>query len=147
MRIKSIFVEIKDWCIENERDLVLISAFLLISIISFGLGMLWQKNSNIIKAPITINKQILTANIRGANLPAQANSPYIIATKAVEVVAGATNNASGLIYIASKKGKYYHLSECTGAKSIKPENKIKFKSKEEAERAGYKPAGNCPGLK
>lgn len=50
-------------------------------------------------------------------------------------------------YVASKSGTKYHLTSCPGAKQIKPENKITFATRSEAEAAGYSPAGNCPGLK
>jgi methylphosphotriester-DNA--protein-cysteine methyltransferase len=49
-------------------------------------------------------------------------------------------------FVASKSGKAYHLPWCSGAKRIKEENKIWFQTKEEAEKAGYHPAGNCEGL-
>lgn len=49
-------------------------------------------------------------------------------------------------YVASQKGKKYHWPWCPGGKSIKEENKIWFNSREDAERAGYTPAANCPGL-
>ncbi len=48
--------------------------------------------------------------------------------------------------VASKSGTKYHLASCAGAKQIKPENIITFKSRAEAEAAGYKPAANCPEL-
>ncbi|MFM2381669.1 MAG: hypothetical protein RLZZ76_436 [Candidatus Parcubacteria bacterium] len=49
-------------------------------------------------------------------------------------------------YVASKKGTKYHLLWCSGAKTIKEENKLYFGSKEEAEKAGYGPASNCKGI-
>lgn len=49
-------------------------------------------------------------------------------------------------YVASKSGAVYHLPWCSGAKRIKEENRIYFASKEEAERAGYRPAANCKGI-
>lgn len=49
-------------------------------------------------------------------------------------------------YVASKNGTKYHLPWCSGAKRIKEENKIWFSTKEEAEKAGYEPAGNCKGI-
>ncbi|TSC62722.1 MAG: hypothetical protein G01um101448_259 [Parcubacteria group bacterium Gr01-1014_48] len=49
-------------------------------------------------------------------------------------------------YVASKKGTKYHFPWCGGAARISEENKIWFNSKEEAEKAGYTPAGNCKGL-
>lgn len=49
-------------------------------------------------------------------------------------------------YVASKNGTKYHLPWCGGAKQIKEENKVFFKTKEEAEAAGYTPASNCKGI-
>lgn len=49
-------------------------------------------------------------------------------------------------FIASKNGTKYFLPWCAGALQIKDANKVWFASKEEAEKAGYKPAGNCPGI-
>ncbi len=39
--------------------------------------------------------------------------------------------------VASRRGKSYHNPTCRFALVIKPENKITFKSEEEARRAGY----------
>lgn len=49
-------------------------------------------------------------------------------------------------YVASRNGSKYHLPWCSGAQRIKEENKIWFDSKEEAERRGFSPAKNCPGI-
>jgi hypothetical protein len=49
-------------------------------------------------------------------------------------------------YVASKNGTKYHLTTCSGAKSISDKNKIWFDTKEEAETAGYTPAANCKGI-
>ncbi len=49
-------------------------------------------------------------------------------------------------YVASKTGSKYHLPWCAGARTIKPENLIKFATKADAEARGYEPAGNCKGI-
>ncbi|MBU2220611.1 hypothetical protein KKD81_01590 [Patescibacteria group bacterium] len=49
-------------------------------------------------------------------------------------------------YMASKNGTKYYLPTCSSSNRIKPENRVWFKSKAEAEAAGYGPAANCPGL-
>lgn len=49
--------------------------------------------------------------------------------------------------VASRSGTKYHLLTCSGAKTIKEENKIYFDSIAQAQAAGYSPAANCPGLK
>lgn len=46
-------------------------------------------------------------------------------------------------YIASKDGKSYHKPSCALAKNIKPENLVTFKTKAEAEKAGYSPCKVC----
>lgn len=54
-------------------------------------------------------------------------------------------NTQGL-YVASKNSDKYHLPWCSGAQRITEENKVWFDSKQEAEAAGYSPAGNCKGI-
>lgn len=49
-------------------------------------------------------------------------------------------------YVASKNSTKFHLPWCSGAKRISEENKVIYKSREEALAAGVKPAANCPGL-
>lgn len=40
-------------------------------------------------------------------------------------------------YLASSRGKYYYPIDCSLANSLKEENRIYFKTKEEAESSGY----------
>jgi methylphosphotriester-DNA--protein-cysteine methyltransferase len=44
---------------------------------------------------------------------------------------------------ASKKSNRYHYPDCKWAQRIKPENLVKFKTPEEAVKAGYKPCKVC----
>lgn len=133
--IKILYLRAKNWLLENENLLVLGAGFILVTAISFGLGRLWEQQigAESAKAPIVVNKaktEDMVANISSAVATSKFSNQV----------------AESIIYIASKKGEYYHLPSCPGGKAIKPENKIGFSSKEEAEKAGYKPAKNCPGL-
>ena len=58
---------------------------------------------------------------------------------------GDIENAEGGV-IASKNGTKYHYPWCSGAQTMKEENKIFFESIAAARAAGYLPAGNCSGL-
>jgi len=85
------------------------------------------------KMPITVEKITASAGLvggvgEGSGLP----------------VPGVATQESNLV--ASKNGTKYHYTWCSGASTIKEENKVYFASKEEAEKAGYKPAVNCKGL-
>jgi methylphosphotriester-DNA--protein-cysteine methyltransferase len=62
------------------------------------------------------------------------------------MAAGEAEKASGGRIVASKTGAKYHLPWCSGAQTMKEENKIWFDSPEEARAAGYTPAANCKGL-
>ncbi len=45
--------------------------------------------------------------------------------------------------VGSKNGSKYHYLTCSGAKQIKEENRIYFKTSQAAEAAGYTLAANC----
>jgi len=60
--------------------------------------------------------------------------------------AAASDELPSTYYVASKSGEVYHLPHCSGAKRISEANKIIFKTKAEAEAAGYRPAQNCKGI-
>lgn len=48
--------------------------------------------------------------------------------------------------VVSKNGTRFYYIWCSGANRIKIENRRYFASPEEAQKEGYKPASNCPGL-
>ena len=51
-------------------------------------------------------------------------------------------NNSGVVY-ASKNGKKYYYSNCSGLNRIKEENKVSFDSSDDAESQGYTLASGC----
>lgn len=99
---------------------------LLVGVASFGLG----RQSVGDKEPLS-------------NAPGEAAVAAHATTAAVSTSTSTTGEAQ---YVGSKNSDKYHLLWCSGAKRISEANKVFFKSKEEAEGAGYKPAANCPGL-
>ena len=111
---------------ENER---LFSALLiiLVAVASFGLGRLSVHTPQ-----------------RAASAETRVENKNIEQTTKNEITTPADTYAGN--YVASKNSDKYHLPWCGGAARIKPENQIWFTTKEEAEAAGYSPAGNCEGL-
>lgn len=138
--LKIYYFRIKNWIIVNESAVVVATGVLLVAAISFGLGALWQDSYNK-KAPIIVNNQ------KSAFAGVIEQQDTILDGGQILITKEGDNMAKEAVYVASKNGTSYHLPSCPGAKQIKPENKIEFISKEEAEKAGYKPAANCPGLK
>lgn len=61
----------------------------------------------------------------------------------VKGVPAATPQAEGPI-IGNKNSHVYHRPDCPNYTATAPKNRRVFNSKEEAEKAGYQLAGNCP---
>lgn len=132
-------------------DGVLVAAVVILSsTASFGLGYIAGREGEG-NDPVRIEQGAavqaagsLTAAVSAAPLTAKETVIAPAKAKKQEPVGTATE-ATGK-YVASKKGSKYHLPTCSGAKSMSPENKIWFATKEEAEAAGFTPAANCKGL-
>ena len=135
------FEKVKEWAGEYGREFTIGAIIILVGIGSFGLGRL----SLILpkKEPITITTWGNPLE-EGKGAPESQNG----AVKGESNAAGssAVDPITQGKYVSSRKGTSYHFPWCPGAKQIKEENKIYFDTKEAAEKAGYKPAGNCEGL-
>ena len=127
---------IKAFLRENQRDLYLAVLVFLMSVASFGLGRLsaiWPE-----KEPIRIeNLESSMQNLENSSIA----QPTQLLNSRFQILDSTQGS-----FVASKNGSSYHRPDCPGAKQIKDENKLWFKSREAAAAAGYKPAGNCPGL-
>ena len=123
--------KIKSWLEVNKKDVYLAFIVTSVALIGFAIGRI-----------SALAEEKFEIQISGANI-IDAESIKTIDDSPVETKKG--EKASGRI-VVSKNGEVYHLESCSGAKRIKEENKIYFSSIEEAMKAGYRPAANCPGL-
>ena len=121
--------KLKNFVKNNSSDIFIVVAIILVALIGFGIGRL--------TAPKAVPIQIKNME--------QASVEELIGEQVVPTSVGTPAGQAGKV-VASKNSDKYHLPECPGAKQISEENKIWFDSIEAAEKAGYKPAGNCPGL-
>lgn len=138
--------KVKEIYSQNSKDIISALIVFLTGMASFGLGRL----SAILpaKEPISITEYESRGLFddsekyqAGIALPKQAKEG-----KADILTATRSLKQKEDKYVASKSGKAYHFPWCPGAQRIKDKNKIWFSSREEAEKAGYRPAANCPGL-
>jgi len=141
---------------KNEADIILVIGVILISLISFGGGWLLGTSSNSTISESTKIEQIppeeLQASPTQPKTSNQSTQEEEISNQQQEIKIQqkeqeeSTTDKTQQKFVASKNGSVYHYPWCPGAQQIKEENKIYFDSKEEAEKAGYRPAKNCPGL-
>ncbi len=128
---------------DNQNDIVLIIGIILISLISFGAGRLFEAG-RLTNQPINYGSEKII-NI-DQNIAAESPTPSPNKNPNQQTPQIQTDSAGSLQIIGNKSSKIYHYPWCSGAKNMKEENKIFFNSTEEAKKAGFKPAGNCPGL-
>ncbi len=122
--------KLKNFVKDNGSDIFVILVIILVALISFGIGRLTAPKAE----PIQI-KNLEKASIEDLDIENQG-----------KVYPPATEQSDVGRVVGSKNSDKYHLPDCPGAKQISEQNKIWFDSIEAAEKAGYKPAGNCPGL-
>ena len=119
------FKKVKEWCVENRTDLFIAGIIFLTSLSSFGLGRLSVDLKPV--PPISVMDIVVTPDL------------------AQNGQAGTVSHEDQRV-LASRSGSTYYYIWCSGAKRIKEENRIWFATKEAAEKAGLKQAGNCSGL-
>ena len=117
--------------LELKDDWFIIATVILVALIAFGIGRLTSPKTE----PIQI-KNLEKASIENLDIENQG-----------KVYPPTTEQSDVGRVVGSKNSDKYHLPDCPGAKQISEQNKVWFDSIEAAEKAGYKPAGNCPGLK
>ena len=154
--LTNLIQKVKALFTSRKRQIFGILAMILVGAVSFGLGKLstlWQKKEPIqieykrreqAPAPTGIVEAAQTTGPVTSAAPPAAPPPAPPPHSAAPSRPAASKPLGN--FVASKKGTAYHFPWCPGAKRIKEKNKIWFQTKAAAEKAGYRPAANCPGL-
>jgi len=135
--------KLKDHWEKYGYKIILAIGIILIAGIAFQAGFLkGQKNQ---KDPVVINQPDCPPSLGEAGAPCpkgEGNSASASNRDKPGTQQPNTENQK-CAYVASKNSDKYHLPTCQFAQKIKPENKVCFSSKEEAESRGYQPAKCC----
>lgn len=131
--ITGFFLKVNAFFTDHRSDLFIAFLVVLTGTASFALGRLSRGG------PTPYPVRFEEAN-------ALAGVPITVAPVAASHARDGEAVVQSGAYVASKNGATFHLPTCPGAKRIKEENKRWFSTKEDAVRAGYRPAANCPGI-
>ena len=128
-----------------EKKIVLAAGIVLVAAISFEAGFLHGEKNK--QEPVIVNKAA-TAEVASANTDKnQTDSSNVKPTasnsKPASVENTTTTDNQKCAFVASKNSNKYHLPTCRYAQNIKPENKVCFSSKEDAEGRGFQGAKCC----
>ena len=134
--------------LKYEKKIVLLIGIILIAAISFEAGYLkGQKNkeesvivNNAACAPCPEEKSFANT---GESTDNKTNNNSKTAISSTQPAESSTNENQNCAFVASKNSNKYNLPTCRYAQNIKPENKICFSSKEEAESRGFQGAKCC----
>jgi hypothetical protein len=96
------------------------------------------------KAKAAGERRIALAAYRLADLLVKLFEPPVAQQDTVPVTPSRVVPLDSLAIYGNKNSKIYHLPNCPSYKDISPQNRIPFKSEEEAQKAGYRKAKNCP---
>lgn len=132
--------KLKEIILKNKEKMMLLGQFLLVGTIFFGLGILYQnskiiKNNHLIEV---IQEEYLAANTSDlvTKQPSENGS-----LKTEPLKDKKSEISKDLPFVASKNGKAYYKTSCSNR--IKDENKIYFKTEEDAQKSGFSPAKTC----
>lgn len=116
---------------DKGKDTLVIIIIILVGLGSFELGRLSKNSSN---EGIKIEYNDQEANIISSIGQNPTNQP--------QNTEKALGSNSGAFFASSRGSKYYSIS-CGAGKTIKEENRVYFKTSEEAEKAGYELSTSC----
>ena len=120
---------------------VLVIGFLLVSAVSFEIGVLqgqkWQQKPLVIEkqvsAPLTGETVENGAPVAPEGVSAEQKDATMAKTEPVKTQAVSTEKCA---YVGSKNSTKFYAPNCSWAKQIKPENVVCFSSADEALRQG-----------
>jgi len=118
---------------EKGKDILIVIIVILVGLGSFELGRLSKEGSSggvKIEYP---NQGLQQGTNQAAN----------VISAVLDVQSTTNSNTSTKTFFASSKGKKYYTISCSAGKTIKQENRIYFRTGEEAERAGYTLSSSC----
>ncbi len=121
----------KIFSLHKERILVFV-ALLAASALSFEAG--WLEGSARQSEPLIIR---LPAAVQMTESVSESPETASVSTVAPASGVEAAPNTATCVFVGSRNSDKYHLSTCGVVKRIKPENRVCFSSKEDAERRGY----------
>ncbi len=128
----------------HQESIFLVVCIMLVGLIGFGLGRL---SAHYQTSELNINSTLVNTTDLDKIITSKSNAGSSSENKNIDSAsAGATSRVVVKKIVGNKNSKIYHYEDCPGALRMSEVNKVFFTSILTAQRAGYKPAGNCPGL-
>lgn len=123
--------QIVEWFQKNRERVFLLLGVILVGVLCFEAGLLQGRVRP--ETPLVLSLPVSpesSSDSKGAGSAASSLEPVV----------AKSDGSANCVFVGSKNSTKYHLTTCAAAKRIKPENRVCFASKEEAEKRGYRPS-------
>ncbi len=144
--------QIKKFWQKHDQKILIFVAIILVAVVSFKAGQTHEDAKKTAEINVSLS-QLAAANPAQEKIlvmgEALERNGVDLRTNLVEDKKDGENSGSGnqdqkeCALVGSKNSNKYHLLSCQWASKIKPENRVCFSSKEDAEAKGYIPAKCC----
>lgn len=132
-RVKSIGERAMAHMTERKDMFARLAELALVAIIFFGLGVLYAEHMPARTMPLSMEIPTQAKNVAAIVVANDASTAIPAPKQTISSEKGE--------YVASKNGSKYYLTTCKN--TIKEANKVYFKTKEDAEKAGFAPSQSC----
>ncbi len=126
------------WWKDHGERFWLFLGVVLVGVLCFEAGMLQGKMVK--KEPLVLTVPAIVESATPGVEIAAVGAPQTPLTTGMEPVVAIEQKTEQCVFVGSRNSNKYHLATCAVAKRIKPENRVCFPSKEEAEKRGYIPS-------
>lgn len=124
----------KSWTVANKERLLLLVGLIAVGILAFEAGML---RGNLRQPEPLVLSIPAVADDGGRQDSVSEEKSVLGGVGRTAAVASVSESAKNCAFVGSRNSDKYHLPACAVAKRIKPENRVCFASKEDAEKRGY----------
>jgi hypothetical protein len=130
-------LSIKEWLENNRQNVYLLFGVFLVGVLAFESGFL--RGKLVQSEPMIISIPSVAEAQDNEKLQTASENSLVNVKQKTTSTAGKQETGQ-CPFVGSRNSNKYHLATCAVAKRIKPENKVCFASKEDAEKRGYVPS-------
>ncbi len=137
--------KIKDFIKNHQERVLFIIILVLVALVGFRAGELKEreKQSSEIKVFLNESKNLTEEEEKAITLGTAVQRKGLTPESQISSENKTENSIENCNFIGSKNSDKYHTRSCHWSEKIKEENRVCFKTIEEAQQKGYKAAGCC----
>jgi hypothetical protein len=124
----------------NQERILFVFIIIFVAIISFRAGEVKEQEQKSTDLKVFLNNEIEKSSEEKTAIALGKAIQRKGLVKEIDVSSNNNSLEKDCLFVGSKNSDKYHIMSCRWASQIKAENRVCFKSVEDAQKQGYKPA-------